>query len=406
MGNPHGNFLPKCQCDFLKETLARLSHVLKTSDDDIPFWLDTLCVPIQQPFRSKAIARMRETYTGASAVLALDNDLINYSGPDLQFRLRVELPDWTSRLWTYQEASLAGATDTYLVFRDRLIALHELSRRGAHNKFERPEKYFDDTTSADLLSETFLHMSSDLAFDGVKGILTAAHTLHGRQTQHPEDEPICLAILFNVETEYLPWNPSLADVLQYVDPLPADIIFTPGPRCTTPGFRWAPLTFLNQFQMKYDPVQSVARVMPRGICVTKPMAHLAAPFYIDPNRTDQIIEIQFEDCASKSSESKILLSYIEHAPSTLDGEVEEVQNGVLVFERISHKPAWCRALLLSHVEVKDGLTYGRRRALMMVVGLTDLDYGAHRPSCTQSIRANIWKKYEDIYTCAEEICID
>lgn len=73
--------------------------------ESTPFWLDTLCVPLEPESRKIAISGMKRVYEFADKVLVLDSTLIDAPfdmGID-EITMRVATCTWTTRLWTLQE---------------------------------------------------------------------------------------------------------------------------------------------------------------------------------------------------------------------------------------------------------------------------------------------------------------
>jgi hypothetical protein len=106
MGNPRINALRSCQ---LRRIQRRVNQLYGWSDQNHPFWMDTLCVPLRDDIRGLAISRMAKTFMHADRVLVLDNFLEGASSAvdTAQLLIRVTHCDWNTRLWTFQEAMLA-----------------------------------------------------------------------------------------------------------------------------------------------------------------------------------------------------------------------------------------------------------------------------------------------------------
>lgn len=134
LGNPTSNALPECQVNRLMHRIqclrGRLSHSFGIGDRLSPenptlFWIDTICIPVGQSFRSarrKAIDSMAEIYSGATAVLVLDPELQHLRYENLkaeQAVAHVLCSSWMSRCWTLQEASLSSSW--FVQFEDSAI---------------------------------------------------------------------------------------------------------------------------------------------------------------------------------------------------------------------------------------------------------------------------------------------
>ena len=106
LGNPYANSLPRCQLD-------RIQHQVNQLWDPaiyvIPFWIDTLCVPLHKELRDLAIQRMYKTYISAYGVLVFDNSFQHVSGKvsKTEAVIRIVYSTWMTRLWTFQEGRLS-----------------------------------------------------------------------------------------------------------------------------------------------------------------------------------------------------------------------------------------------------------------------------------------------------------
>lgn len=89
LGNVRGDWLYRCQLRTLQDLVKELWYSPEfslrpsqkqrsfqssetISEKAVLFWIDTICVPLQQPLRNLAISRMKKTYQEARAVLVLD----------------------------------------------------------------------------------------------------------------------------------------------------------------------------------------------------------------------------------------------------------------------------------------------------------------------------------------------
>src|SRR5271154_1958401 len=113
MGNNEQNSLPVCHLNRLQRMVDGIGSG--------PFWIDTLCVPVQQEYkeyRNQAIRQMAYIYKQARSVLVLDSWLqeICHSHDIVEKMVRLYLCGWLRRLWTMQEGLLAK--NLYFQFKD------------------------------------------------------------------------------------------------------------------------------------------------------------------------------------------------------------------------------------------------------------------------------------------------
>ncbi|EXJ72752.1 uncharacterized protein A1O5_03899 [Cladophialophora psammophila CBS 110553] len=72
LGNLRENALSSCQ---LQRIQAQVNSLSPSRNGDVPFWIDTLCVPRELTTRGLAIRSMRKVYSEAEKVLVLDSTL-------------------------------------------------------------------------------------------------------------------------------------------------------------------------------------------------------------------------------------------------------------------------------------------------------------------------------------------
>lgn len=117
-GNEKINKLRTCQLRFIRRQLRRAN-----GGKDIPFWMDTLIVPVRElqegeemdwdwrEKKTKAIAQIFELFAKSSFTVILDNGLCSMP-PGLQEKpadaaMKILASGWMRRLWTLHEAFLS-----------------------------------------------------------------------------------------------------------------------------------------------------------------------------------------------------------------------------------------------------------------------------------------------------------
>ncbi|KAF3912362.1 hypothetical protein AA313_de0207459 [Arthrobotrys entomopaga] len=130
-GNPATNTLPACVLIYIQSLVNAIVPDLKSApDDNVPFWIDTLCVPLTHQYRKLAIKRMGETYSKSIGILVLDSGLrcISSSSTSTQeIMIRIICSGWMQRLWTFQEVCLAKTS--WFQFSDRAIVEENIQSR-------------------------------------------------------------------------------------------------------------------------------------------------------------------------------------------------------------------------------------------------------------------------------------
>jgi hypothetical protein len=90
---------------------AVITPVRTYQNNPVSFWIDTLCIPLENPYRNMAISRMKEAYAHAHMTIVLDSELQTLEAKrcsDEEAMLRLGLSGWMRRAWTFQEGALAG----------------------------------------------------------------------------------------------------------------------------------------------------------------------------------------------------------------------------------------------------------------------------------------------------------
>ena len=106
-------------------------------------------------------------------------------------------------------------------------------------------------------------------------------TLSLRRTTEPADEAFCAAIYVGIDMENLPYKPILKDVLLELGEVTASLLFSGTPRSQTPGFRWAPASFLSQpGQMRPVSPDRFGFVSPVGLEISLPALFLHSESYV------------------------------------------------------------------------------------------------------------------------------
>lgn len=264
LGNPKENSLPQCQLGLLQERVnalytTRSSHVntLETSSQDIPFWIDTLCVPAQQASEEKAtaIASMAKIYKEADKVLVIDSDLeaASCDSPVVEISTRIAISSWWTRLWTLQEGMFAK--ELWFQLKDGAVnqtLLMERSRvsEGATNT--------EDWSITRAITEEALQNISALSniqkeIDADKGRYLL-QSINWRFTSQESDETICLAILLKgdvdvKEIQKFPAADRMREFIKMQKFFPSVSLFIGRNSVGSieeDGYRWAPKAFVGR----------------------------------------------------------------------------------------------------------------------------------------------------------------
>ena len=329
------------------------------------FWIDTLCVPLVEPYRKQAIRKMKETYEAATKVLVIDQDMLR-AGRHEYLRLQsVALSDWMTRLWTLQEGIL-GDRNLCIAFSDGIYPLYEMTIDGLLNRSIKDRL---------LSGHLYTAILADFAYDRSQPdrLMGLASTLHRRTTSKREDEAICLATLLSIDVKDLPSNPSLLHVLKCMATLPQEILFTPGPRSEQTGFRWSPQSLLNQVAKSYRPFQQVTSLDTRGIKVCTGITILQNSIFIqsaDPV-TDHLIP--FIVSVKGYHSSFFVVDYdMSSLSSSSDPFCFAIEKAALVHQKPdSDGTGVSQAVLVSNLREVNGELYGHYDSL---VDISDAEF--------------------------------
>ena len=218
-GNQTANALPKCRIQKILDSISQIpwsgtdldeSNFTESELNAMPrfFWIDTICVPLApEDCKRRAIGNMSKTYKCAYQVLVLDADLMATpilpvevsNKPCADVQVRIEASDWRWRAWTFQEAILAKRL--WFQFRD------QVTRQAGFLPGNSPD-YYDDA-----VADKARRIPYDLGvpLDQLRYALQIPIVwtgLFGRCTSYPEDIPLCIAILLNLDVDQLTNIPS------------------------------------------------------------------------------------------------------------------------------------------------------------------------------------------------------
>lgn len=304
MGNPNENKLPTCQLQRIRSLLRELDQMTsawsllnrghgsrlwqRSMDKCMPFWIDTLCVPVGEEYREErrsAIVMMKETYERAHQVLVLDAELETYnmrgandanSSVSAEAMMRIFLSGWMRRLWTLQEGVLAR--NLHVKFRDSILDMQvakSLLEVGPGTTGVAGEINTTWGTVPNSAAQFYMRMKAlrssvvdtpEPRFTGTRmryspmnevlareartgfAIMEAFLASRFRTSSKQSDEYICLASVLGLDTSMLssvPLDQRMKHLFSKLNRLPQGLIFVPGPRMNEPGWGWAVTRFGN-----------------------------------------------------------------------------------------------------------------------------------------------------------------
>ncbi|KAG2068779.1 hypothetical protein BDR04DRAFT_1102676 [Suillus decipiens] len=257
LGNPAENTLPICQLSQIQQMVDDL-FADRGVDEHVPFWMDTLCVPVGEnlkEFREKCIIRMRTIYEQATAVLVLDVGMqeVSSSSPIFDRAIAVFQSAWWRRLWTYQDGVLAK--QLYIRLSDGVQDLHKIAGEVREHNAELEQQSY---TSTELMSmDVSIHFTLGKWRSGEERYvyyLPISGAVSTRSTTRGTDETLCLSTVLGIDPAPFLSIKGLPDqvidrrmelFLHYIQEFHRGIIFNSLPRLKRDGYRWAPRSLLG-----------------------------------------------------------------------------------------------------------------------------------------------------------------
>lgn len=293
LGNPNANSLPWCQLRRIQDLVNGLYKA--RGPIDIPFWMDTLCVPLKPEDRRVAIQGMKGVYQEAEKVIVLDTFLesCQLSTNTVENLMKIRCSSWMQRLWTFQEGILA---------RSLHFQFAAVSMRGEEllDGLIRSRRAFLKNTKVEVdhLLKTRVQVSNSVVkrlismVDSFSGVLVNldlvlthdviasdarrcfkrirfphsfdSHTLLKKQheaevlsklsqslrwriTTRDEDEALVLTNLLGLSTKDLldaRAEITMGRVFKSMSAVPVDVLFTPREHLHGPGCSWIPKSLL------------------------------------------------------------------------------------------------------------------------------------------------------------------
>ena len=277
LGNPYANALPRCQLLSIGKLIQGLDMDFRTRDvqDDhvkerdlreekegLLLWCDTLCCPIQPKVaKDLALEYMHRTYRDATYVLVLDASLrhcdINNSGID-EVSMRILTSPWMRRLWTLQEGALPSvANKLWFQLAHKALNIRQL-RINANKKFlstiSRKGLAGDMINRLSSFANVFMKDGTVRPEADLENVINA---LRYRSVSIPSDEPLLIGNLLGIDIAQildgddgaaaLRMNRLWRVIASALLAIPSSLLFRVGPRLAEPGLKWAPATFLIDF---------------------------------------------------------------------------------------------------------------------------------------------------------------
>jgi hypothetical protein len=255
LGNPRRNALPRCQLSLLKTMVGKFKTTSGQPVDDLLFWCDTLCCPVEPEANKLALSQMRRTYLEAQIVLVLDASLRLCDSEGLGYEelcSRIVLSGWMRRLWTLQEGHLAttgGDQRLWFQFKDKAISGRSLLKSASIGLLGSSVSQSGIAVFAiDGMFSLIKKHSNNSGVD----IRSIDLVLQGRSVSVRTDEALIITTLLGLDlsaildgAEEYRFHRLWTLIPSTAKGIPKNVVFRVGPRLKESGFRWAPATLLN-----------------------------------------------------------------------------------------------------------------------------------------------------------------
>lgn len=187
IGNTEENAIPKCQLIKLQRLVSELYKDEEQPSPVVPFWIDTMMIPLDPAVRARAISSMDHVYLAADKVLVLDAFLESRSSKQdpQELMMAIYLCQWMTRLWTLQEAFLAR--QLFFRFAEDSFSIEQLAQMLRMRLLEEDLALLTETQSQAKAQDDVEGLTFDRALNTMLKARLAAYLQHeGRVTEEDD----------------------------------------------------------------------------------------------------------------------------------------------------------------------------------------------------------------------------
>ena len=275
------NEMNLCVLKLFSNMLERTTLMQAGNTSSVPklFWIDTLAIPTHKEFptqRIKALRQMHKIYACATSTIVIDLGLmrVTMGSGYSNTAMKITMSRWMTRLWTLQEAVLSR--NLFFCFLDGVCSMRSLEDLFAREDSELHScvpslcRTYYDGILGEVRKKIHKAFQEDVGWNPRSDILAAVwKATQWRSTTHLTNETLSLATMLNVHTDIFAgpnmWSEESEEYQQACDermitllynfatmstcPIPAGMIFLPGPRLSRKGYGWAPRTWLSSHEI-------------------------------------------------------------------------------------------------------------------------------------------------------------
>ena len=351
LGNETSNSLPACSLQEISRLVDQLPRNSTSQNEDVPFWIDTLCVPLEPPdLKQLALSRMRDPYSRAEHVLILDNYLRSVRAEDcdvLELFARLSCCNWIRRLWTLQEGRLAKRT--WFQFQDKAIEFKASFWDGIQTQSPKGSDHrrmLIDIAVVWSATEGIVSMEekSDAARPELDLLSYLRSTLWSRTVSVAADEALCLFCLADLEMEKILSVPAtvisrMTMFWKQMQTVPSGFFFSKARhKLDVPGLRWAPSSFMGPLPRNHWAGSPKVEQSLTGIPTARGLVCNFSGFIFDAVRQDLYEDAYFFfQSAGNWFDAHIREPW--HQISASDGQTGSEQVATILMEALPDGPA-------------------------------------------------------------------
>lgn len=314
-------------------------------------WIDSLCIPQQQPATDTCIRNMGAIYKEATQVFVVLNTacdkavhkICKKESLNLNDYLAVAKDDWMDRVWTYQE--FANSKMMFIVAEDKGNTF--ISEYQFLNALMSDEAAYADTQDINLIQklERMQLLVAEQQIDDRSAFQVISATHHRQSNENLEDR-INAIISVVTDGNTVIWDPYPISKIEHFIRICEEnndysFIFSINPRSDVPGRKWRP------FDDQITPIISDVLTFGNGLSGSLNDTHLQMDNMCRMNLWKSNPVISAIESFVKEDISKGILEKLKQRGFTGCGECIKLEHGYF-FPQLPHKRSKNLFVAISH----------------------------------------------------------